>query len=201
MFGFAAGYLPALALLVKVQSAKPFALAGETSEVITVVLQTEGPVASSEGTVLAASEENVVGEKVSTPTPSPEPTIEPTETPEPTPVPTETPTPVPTATPDVWSPPEYEPWFAQYAGQYGVDKNELERISQCESQNKPDIVSRNGLYVGLFQFSASTWESYRKLMGLDPNPGLRTNPEESIKTAAYVIQQTKGTSPWPVCLR
>jgi hypothetical protein len=35
-------------------------------------------------------------------------------------------------------------------------------------------------------------------MNLDPNPELRFNPEEAIKTAAFKIS-TVGFSPWPNC--
>lgn len=143
-------------------------------------------------------------------TPSPEPTVEPTpdpteeptpkpKTPSPTPSasPTVTPVPAPTQTPDVWSPPALEPWFAQYAGMYGVDKNVLERIANCESHFNPE--AKNGDYLGMFQFSTSTWTSSRVGMGADPNPALRANAEESIKTGAYLVSK-RGIAPWPQCL-
>jgi hypothetical protein len=143
-----------------------------------------------------------------TPTLAPTPTLTPVPTPAPLPIlpkpatarkPTPTPTipPGPTTTPDVWSPTEYEPLISQYAGQYGVDKNVLERLANCESHFNPNAVS--GDYLGMFQFSTSTWQKYRIQMGLDPNPAFRTNAEESIKTAAFVIS-LRGTSPWPACL-
>ncbi|RJR28915.1 hypothetical protein C4564_03750 [Candidatus Microgenomates bacterium] len=137
---------------------------------------------------------------MATPTPSStfKPTIKPIPIFEPTPTSAPTPTPEPTPTPDVWSPPHLEPWFAQFAGQYGVDKNILERLANCESHFDPDVV--NGDYVGLFQFSTNTWVSYRTQIGADASPGLRTNAEESIRTAAYAVQQN-GTSPWPACMR
>jgi soluble lytic murein transglycosylase-like protein len=87
--------------------------------------------------------------------------------------------------------------FAQYAGAYGVDKNILERIANCESHFNAN--SQNKDYLGMFQFSTSTWQKYRMQMGLDANPALRTNIEESIKTAAFVVQQ-RGIAPWPSCL-
>ncbi len=149
-------------------------------------------------------------------TPIPTPTAKPTPkiTPTPKPIPTSTPTPTPTlkpsfsptptpqvseptATPDVWSPPALEGWFSQYSAQYGVDKNLLERIANCESHFNPE--SKNDDYVGLFQFSTSTWINYRNLMGLDPNPALRTNPEESIKTGAFLVSK-RGSAPWPSCV-
>lgn len=142
--------------------------------------------------------------KTSTPTPSP--TAIPTATSTATAAPTELPSPTPSATPsgptttpDVWSPGNLEPWFSQYAGQYGVDKNALERIANCESHFNPNATSPNGAYVGLFQFSAATWSNYRSQMGLDPNPDLRTNAEESIRTGAFMVSK-RGTAPWPSCV-
>jgi len=153
-------------------------------------------------------------------TPSPEPTITPkptstvkptsTATPKPTLTPTPkvssspSPTPVvlsiqstPGPTPDVWSPSQLEPWFAQYAGVYGIDKNVMERIANCESHFNPN--ASNGEYLGLFQFSPGTWVNYRGQMGLDSNQSLRTNSEEAIKTAAFAISKS-GTGMWPSCL-
>lgn len=174
MFGFASGYFPALMLLVRLQAPEALSVA-ESTQAVTIVLQTTGPIITSESAVLAASEENI--EDFSTPP---------------------TPTPAPTATPDVWPPAEFAGWFNQYAAAFGVDVNILERIANCESHFNP--TSESGNYLGMFQFSSSTWQSYRSQMGLDTSPDLRANPEESIKTAAYVVQQ-KGAAPWPSCLR
>lgn len=156
-------------------------------------------------TGMIAEPENVVILAQIEPSPKPTPTFSPAPTPSPTLKPTVKPFPVfeptltaPTPTPDVWSPPHLEPWFAQYAGQYGVDKNILERLANCESHFDPDAV--NGDYVGLFQFSTKTWVSYRAQIGMDASPGLRTNAEESIRTAAYVVSR-RGASPWPACMR
>lgn len=54
------------------------------------------------------------------------------------------------------------------------------------------------MYVGMYQFAAQTWQSTRTAMGLDPNPELRMNAEESIKTAAYKIANG-GIQAWPNC--
>jgi soluble lytic murein transglycosylase-like protein len=80
---------------------------------------------------------------------------------------------------------------------YGVDKNVLERIANCESHFNSNAI--NGPYVGMFQFSPSTWSNYRIQMGSDPSPTLRTNPEESIKTGAFVVSK-RGDAPWPACI-
>ncbi len=111
--------------------------------------------------------------------------------------PTSTPIGTPGPTPDVWSPQAMEPLFAQYAGMYGADKNLLERIANCESHFNPN--AENGPYLGMFQFNASTWSNNRSLMGMDPDPGLRTDIEESIRTAAFLVSRA-GDAPWPACI-
>ena len=181
LIGFAFGFLPCL-----------YFLANNTS-IPTQNVEAHEPEPTS--TVLAMAAESPTPSD--TPTPTPKPTKKPSPKPTATETPIPTPTPVPTATPDVWSPPAMEGWFSQYAGQYGVDKNILERLANCESHFNPE--AKNGDYLGMFQFSTSTWQTYRKQMGMDPDPALRTNPEESIKTTAYVISK-RGTSPWPRCL-
>lgn len=128
----------------------------------------------------------------------PSPTLQPEVLSSPTSEPSPTSIPTPTEVQDYWSPPEMDPIFARYAGEYGVDKNTLERIAVCESHFNPN--ARNGAYLGMFQFSESSWISARSQMGLDTNPDLRTNVEESIRTAAYMLK-VRGTSPWPACLR
>jgi len=120
-----------------------------------------------------------------------------TASPTPTPTPTVTPVPGPTVTPDVWSPAELEPLFTKYANEYGVDKNVLERIANCESHFNPN--ASRGPYLGMFQFDSGTWQKYRGMMGLDPNPDLRTDIEESIRTAAFAVRES-GIELWPSCL-
>lgn len=88
--------------------------------------------------------------------------------------------------------------YSQYAQQYGVPLSTLQIIANCESRHNPAALSKNGLYAGLFQFSASTWKSNRAAMGLDTNPELRFNAEEAIKTAAFKISRD-GVGAWPTC--
>jgi soluble lytic murein transglycosylase-like protein len=128
------------------------------------------------------------------------PTLTPTPTATPTPTNTPTPKPRPTAKPVVALPPsEYEAYFDQYSAQYGVSKDLLKHIAKCESGINPGSRSANGLYGGMFQFLASTWSSTRTEMGLDPNPELRFNAEEAIRTAAYKISKN-GAGAWAGCL-
>jgi len=81
--------------------------------------------------------------------------------------------------------PDLEVLFIKYSNLYQVDINELEKIARCESHFHAQSV--NGIYVGMFQFDGATWEHARLEMGLDPNRDLRTNAEESLRTAAYWI--------------
>ncbi len=133
-----------------------------------------------------------------TPTPTPRPTVTPTPTP--TPLPTPTPTPLPTATPTPTPIPvsqgDLDGWFERFAKEYGIDRMKLFALAACESMLKTNAT--NGDYAGLYQFSSSTWQSTRITMGADPNPILRMNPEQAIKTAAYKIS-ISGLDPWPGC--
>lgn len=136
------------------------------------------------------------------PTPTPRPTATPTPTPTPTPLPTSTPTPFPTATPTPTPIPvsggDLDGWFERYAKEYGIERMKLFALAACESMLKTNAV--NGDYVGLFQFSSSTWKATRQALGADPDPILRMNPEQAIKTAAYKIS-VSGFSPWPGCTK
>jgi len=109
--------------------------------------------------------------------------------------------PEPTITPKIPQPKplpasSLDQMFATYGQQHGVDSIFLKKIAYCESSFRPNAV--NGIYAGLFQFTPATWSATRKKMGLDSNPDLRFNPEESIKTAAFKISQD-GPAAWPVC--
>jgi hypothetical protein len=132
-----------------------------------------------------------------TPTPTTVPTMIPTATPAPTaipsPTPTETPIPTETAQP---SSSDLETLFSQYSAQYSVSEDELKKIAQCESGFNTN--SDTGLYAGMFQFSATTWESERNAMGLDPNPDLRKDAGEAIRTTAYMLSRG-GENAWPNC--
>ena len=101
----------------------------------------------------------------------------------------------------------YDGWLLRFTGGESKRVNSVniryasslplsEKIAFCESSLKPDAV--NGPYAGLFQFCSSTWISNRKALGLNPNPFLRYNAEEAVKTAAFKIARD-GTGAWPVC--
>lgn len=92
----------------------------------------------------------------------------------------------------------YDALFEKYSNEFGVDTNWLKTIAKCESNFNKDAV--NGSYAGLFQFAPSSWQSARTLMGLDSDPSLRFNPEEAIRTTAFLLSQGRA-SMWPVCSR
>jgi hypothetical protein len=131
-------------------------------------------------------------------TPTPIPTITPTPSPRPTPRPTRipAPTPLPTPTSIPVTSQQLDSWFTQYSNHYSIDRNKLWLVAVCESGIRPHAV--NGIYGGLYQFSASTWRVTRRTMNENPDPDLRFNPEEAIKTAAFKIS-TDGLGPWPHC--
>ena len=118
-------------------------------------------------------------------------------------VPTLTPTPVPAQVAAVsassYSSEEIYGFYGSFAGQYGVDANLLRHIAQCESRCDSNVVSPNGNYVGLYQFSTWAWSYYRKLMGEADDYSLRKDAKESIRTAAYVVSIGQKHI-WPNCL-
>ncbi|OGV94746.1 hypothetical protein A3A66_01970 [Microgenomates group bacterium RIFCSPLOWO2_01_FULL_46_13] len=90
----------------------------------------------------------------------------------------------------------WQPLFEGYGREYRVKPETLRKIAYCESRYRPEAI--NGPYGGLFQFMVSTWQSNRRAMGLDPDPDLRFNPEEAVRTAAFKISRD-GVGAWPVC--
>ena len=117
------------------------------------------------------------------------------ETPIPTRTPTPTPTPTITPTPKL-IPSQLDSIFEKYAKENSVDKNLLKKIALCESGLNPQ--ARNGPYGGLYQFTTSAWISVRRLMNSDPNPDLRFNIEEAVRTASFKIS-VGGENIWPNC--
>lgn len=107
-----------------------------------------------------------------------------------------TPTSIPQPQPTIAVAEDLEGFFTKYAAEYSVDKDDLKRIAKCEAGFNSQ--ADTGLYAGMYQFHAQTWASTRNAMGLDPNPDLRKNAEESIKTAAFKIKNG-GRGAWPNC--
>ena len=129
-------------------------------------------------------------------TPTPSPTLSPTSTPSPRPTATPTTIPTPTPTQKPFTQEQLDGLLTQYANHDSVDRSLLRQIAACETGFRANAT--NWIYGGMYQFSPNTWSANRRTMGADPNPDLRFNAEESIKTAAFVLS-TRGPSAWPNC--
>ena len=145
-------------------------------------------------------EDKVLGQLVS-PLPSSGPiiTITTSPTPSPSPSPSPSPTPIPTPTPvpqPEFTHEQINQMIDQIGRIYSVDPNVLRHLAICESTFNPNAV--NGPYAGLYQFDTRSWESFRKLINQDPDPGLRFNIQQSIHTAAFAISINR-TAIWPNC--
>jgi len=94
------------------------------------------------------------------------------------------------------SPNELAKWFEENAECYGVPRRTLEYIAYCESRYNP--TATNGKHAGMYQFNPTTWMATRGRMGMDPNPDLRFDAEEAIRTAAFKISNG-GIGAWAYC--
>ena len=92
----------------------------------------------------------------------------------------------------------FDEHFTKYAAAFNVNKETLVRIARCESGFRE--AATNGPYLGMFQYLDSTWSSTRTAMGENPDPALRANAEEAIKTTAWKIAHG-GIGAWPTCGR
>lgn len=107
----------------------------------------------------------------------------------------------PAIAPRVYTPPEeINTMIEKYAAEYGADPLMMKKIAKCESGYNPAAISPSGAYHGIYQFVSSTWVSNRNAMGLDPDPDLRRDAQESIRTAAFKMGRD-GYSAWPTCSR
>ncbi len=68
-------------------------------------------------------------------------------------------------------------------------------LAQCESGGNPSIVSSNGLYHGLYQFTVSTWQA----MGGSGLPSQASAEEQTMR--AQMLQARSGWGQWPACAR
>jgi uncharacterized protein YabE (DUF348 family) len=69
------------------------------------------------------------------------------------------------------------------------------RLAQCESGGRPNAVSANGLYHGLYQFSVGTWRS----LGGQGLPSQASPAEQTMR--AQQLQARSGWGQWPACAR
>ena len=77
----------------------------------------------------------------------------------------------------------------------GVPASTWAALAKCESGGNPRIVSSNGKYHGLYQFTVSTWRS----VGGSGLPS-QASPEEQTERAA-ILQARSGWGQWPHCSR
>lgn len=138
----------------------------------------------------------IIGIDYSQPTPSPTPEPTPLPTPTPSPTATPSPTPNPSLETSINPPDNLHQIFMTAAESFQLDPSLLVSIADCESGLNP--TATNHIYAGLFQFSPNTWESTRTHMGENPDQGLRFDPAEAIKTAAFKIANG-GISAWKNC--
>lgn len=67
------------------------------------------------------------------------------------------------------------------------------KLAQCESGGNPSIVSSNGKYHGLYQFSVGTWQS----LGGTGLPSQASAAEQT--RLAQALQARSGWGQWPAC--
>jgi uncharacterized protein YabE (DUF348 family) len=66
-------------------------------------------------------------------------------------------------------------------------------LAACESGGNPTIVSSNGLYYGLYQFTVGTWQAVG-------GTGLPSQASPAEQTArAQMLYNRSGAGQWPVC--
>lgn len=66
-------------------------------------------------------------------------------------------------------------------------------LAACESGGNASVVSSNGLYHGLYQFDAQTWQSVG-------GSGVASDASAAEQTQrAQALYDSRGSSPWPVC--
>lgn len=66
-------------------------------------------------------------------------------------------------------------------------------LAACESGGNSSIVSSNGLYHGLYQFDAQTWQSVG-------GSGVASQASAAEQTQrAQTLYNERGSQPWPVC--
>lgn len=74
------------------------------------------------------------------------------------------------------------------------DDDKAIRVANCESSLNPKATSPGGTYLGLWQFSRSTWRAYGG-PGNDPravNSYIQTQ-------IAWKLKRDQGWAPWPTC--
>lgn len=66
-------------------------------------------------------------------------------------------------------------------------------LANCESGGRANVVSSNGMYHGLYQFDAQTWQSVG-------GSGVASDASAAEQTQrAQKLYDSRGSQPWPVC--
>jgi hypothetical protein len=92
--------------------------------------------------------------------------------------------------------------LASMRSQSALSDEQLARLANCESGGNPAARSRNGKYLGLYQFNQGTWNSTAasvlpEYVGVSPAAA----PAEVQNAMARALHLARGRSPWPVCGR
>jgi len=92
--------------------------------------------------------------------------------------------------------------LASVRSQSGLSDDQLARLANCESGGNPTARSRNGKYLGLYQFNQGTWNSTARsvlpsYVGVSP----AIAPPEVQHAMARALYSARGRSPWPICGR
>jgi uncharacterized protein YabE (DUF348 family) len=74
-----------------------------------------------------------------------------------------------------------------------IDDLDWPALARCESGGRPDAVSPNGMYHGLYQFDLQTWRG----VGGTGLPSEAPANEQTYR--AQKLYADRGAAPWPVC--
>ncbi len=81
------------------------------------------------------------------------------------------------------------------AARIANDGSVWSQLAMCESGGRPNVVSANGKYHGLYQFLPSTWRA----VGGSGLPSQASAEEQTMR--AQMLQARSGWGQWPACAR
>jgi hypothetical protein len=86
---------------------------------------------------------------------------------------------------------------------WALDDGQLSRLRWCESTDNYGAVSSNGLYMGAYQFSQSTWNyvGSKYYGGRYVNVKPSTVPAQWQDAFTRALYAEQGRGPWPYCGR
>lgn len=92
--------------------------------------------------------------------------------------------------------------LAVVRSQSNLSDAQLARLANCESGGNPTARSRNGKYLGLYQFNQGTWNSTaQSVLPLYVGVSPAIAPPDVQHAMARALYAARGRSPWPVCGR